>query len=185
MYENEGAGEQELRAQSYWTVLSGGFGHVFGACPIWAFGSTTTTGDCGTLDWRSGLNSQGSQNMEHFAKLLGGRHWFSLVPDLSHVVLTAGYGTLGGSDYATAGCAADSSSIIAYLPSRRAVTVGGSCLRDSTMTMWWVDPGGGSATSAGTVSSRSSQSFTPPSGGSGDWVLVIDCPSFTFPPPGG
>ena len=39
-YENVNApNAQALRAQSYWTVLSGGFGHFFGNCPLWGFGS--------------------------------------------------------------------------------------------------------------------------------------------------
>jgi hypothetical protein len=183
-YENAGPGAQELRAQTYWTVLSGGFGHVFGNCPLWGFGASIVAGaGCGSNDWRAALSSQGALNMEHFGKLFGARHWASLVPDLTGVVLTSAAGS--GANTATTACAADSSSIIAYLPSRRAVTVSGSCLRDSTMTVWWVDPGNGTATSAGTVSSRSPQSLTPPSGGSGDWVLIADSPSFAFPPPGG
>jgi hypothetical protein len=115
-------------------------------------------------------------------KLFTGRHWGSLVPDLGHTVMTSGYSSGG---FATTGCAADSSSIIAYLPSRRAVTVSGACLRDATMNVYWVNPQTGAATSAGTVSSRSPQSLTPPTGGAGDWVLIADSPSFGFAQPGG
>ena len=181
VYENEGAGAQELRAQSYWTVLSGGFGNVFGACPIWGFGAQPAAGDCGTSNWRGALGSQGAQNMTHFGKLFTARHWYSLVPDLAHTVLTSGYG--GGGSTVTVAYAADSSSIIAYLPSGGTVTVSGSRLRDATMTAWWVNPATGAATAAGTVSSRTPQNFTAPSGG--DWVLVIDSPSFGFGTPGG
>ncbi|HXY20405.1 MAG TPA: DUF4038 domain-containing protein [Gemmatimonadales bacterium] len=185
VYENEGADAAQLRAQSYWTVLSGGFGHVFGACPIWGFGAQPAASDCGTSNWRGALGSQGSQNMTHFGKLFTGRHWYSLVPDLAHTVLTSGYGSPGGGDYVTAAYAADSSSIIAFLPFGGTVTVSGSRLRDTTMTAWWVNPATGAATLIGTVSSRTPQSFTAPGGGSSDYVLVIDSPSFGFGTPGG
>jgi Protein of unknown function (DUF4038)/Putative collagen-binding domain of a collagenase len=178
-YENEGAGAQELRAQSYWTLLAGGFGHVFGNCPIWFFGSRTGDPSCGTFDWRSQLGAQGSLNMEHFQKLFTARHWASLVPDLGHTVVTSSAG--GGT--VTAACAADSTSIVAYLPSNSSVTVSGACLRDSTMTAWWVNPSNGQATSVGTFSSRSPRTFTTPSGS--DWVLVVDSPSSGFGTPGG
>jgi hypothetical protein len=180
-YENEGADPQGLRAQSYWTVLSGGFGNVFGNCPIWFFGSTTGQGDCGTLNWRGALGSTGSTNMSHFQKLFTGRHWGSLVPDVSHTVVTSS----SGAGTVTAACAADSSSIVAYLPARGSVTISGTCLRDATMNVYWVNPQSGAATSAGTVSSRSPQTLTPPTGGAGDWVLVLDSPSFAFAQPGG
>ena len=40
-YENEhDSSQQRLRSQAYWSVLSGGFGHIFGNCPIWHFDST-------------------------------------------------------------------------------------------------------------------------------------------------
>jgi hypothetical protein len=185
-YENEnGSDAQSLRAESYWTVLTGGFGHVFGNCPLWGFGTTKSAGFCTGSNWRAQLGAQGSLNMTHLEKLFVARHWYSLVPDLSHATLTSGYGTQGSTSYVTAACTADGSSIVAYLPSSRAVTVNGSCLRDATMTAWWVNPGTGAATLIGTVSSRSPQTFTPPGGGSGDWVLVIDSPSFGFATPGG
>ena len=183
-YENEnGSSAQSLRAESYWTVLSGGFGHVFGNCPLWGFGTTKSAGFCSGRNWQAQLGAQGSLSMTHFAKLFTARHWYSLVPDLGHTTLTAGYGTSGSSSYVTAACTADGSSIVAYLPSSRAVTVNGSCLQDATMTGWWVNPATGSATPIGTVSSRTAQTFTPPGGG--DWVLVIDSPSFGFATPGG
>jgi hypothetical protein len=182
-YEGEGPGAQALRAQSYWTILSGGFGHVFGNCPIWNFSVPSAGDPCSSADWRAALNLQGSLNMSHLQKLFSARHWYSLVPDRGHVALTAGYGSFGAGDYATAGYAADSSSIIAYLPSARAVTVSGRRLAGGTMTAWWYRPGTGAATPIGTYPTTGTQTFTPP--GSGDWVLVLDSRRFDFVPPGG
>ena len=180
-YENEhGVTNQELRAQSYWSALSGGFGHVFGNCPIWGFGSTSEF--CALTNWKAQLNSLGSVNMQHFQALFRSRHWHLLVPDASHTVMTAGYGTFGRTNYVTTASATDGSSILAYLPSSRTVQVTGASLAGSTMTAWWYNPGTGVATQIGSYSKSGIQSFMPPA--SGDWVLVLDSSSFSLPPPG-
>ena len=180
-YENAGLPTpQELRAQSYWTLLSGGFGHVFGNCPLWGFGFAGQF--CTSTDWKAELNNVGSLNMQHFQALFHSRHWETLVPDTSHTVLTAGNGTFGDADYVLAACAADGSSILAYLPSSRTVTVSGACLAGSTMIAWWYDPSNGVATRIGTFPTTMPQNFSPPT--SGDWVLVVDSSVASFPAPG-
>jgi hypothetical protein len=182
-YENEhDATEASLRAAAYWTVLSGGFGQVFGNCPLWSFGAPTVEAFCRAGRWQAALDTQGARNMSFLRTLFESRHWWSLVPDTAHAVLTSGVGTFGASDYATAAWAADGSSVIAYLPSARPVTVSGARLAGSTMTAWWYDPGSGTAIPIGTFATSGPQTFTPPS--SGDWVLVLDSRRFAFPPPG-
>jgi hypothetical protein len=180
IYENEGATAQELRAQAYWTVLSGGFGQVFGNCPMWGLGAPQLSGFCSGSDWRGQLGSPGAVNMQYLQRLFRSRHWQALVPDEGHGALTAGYGS--GTGYATAAVAADSSSLIAYLPTARAVTVSGSGLAGGTMTAWWYQPGTGGVTLIGTYPTTGPQTFSPPA--SGDWVLVVDSPTFNFPAPG-
>jgi hypothetical protein len=180
-YENVKARDaQAIRAQAYWTVLSGGFGHIFGNCPVWGFGFG---GDCPPLtDWRAQLDSPGSVSMQHFGALFHSRHWGSLVPDTAQTVLMAGIGTFGNTDYALAACTADGTSIIAYLPSPRAITVNGACLTGSAMIAWWYNPSTGAATQIGTFPTNTPQQFTPPA--SGDWVLVLDSSGTPFPAPG-
>ena len=117
--------------------------------------------------------------MQHFQALFNSRHWQTLVPDTSETVLMAGHGTFGSTDYASAACAADGSSIIAYLPSSRAITVSGACLTGSTMIAWWYDPSTGAATQIGTFPTTTPQHFTPPT--TGDWVLVVDSADRIFP----
>jgi len=175
---DQGISQAALRSESYWTVLSGGFGHIFGNCPLWSFGAANRY--CATSDWRAQLSSQGTLNMQYFAKLFRARHWYSLVPDVSHTVLIAGAGTAGQATYAIAASASDGSSIIAYLPSSRTVTVNGSVLSGPTMTAWWYNPSTGSATSIGTFPTSAPQTFTPPF--DADWVLVLDSSAFNFPP---
>jgi hypothetical protein len=145
---------------------------------MWHFGSPSASSYCASTDWQAELTSPGSLNMQYFAKLFTARRWHLLVPDESNTALTAGLGS--GSDYATAAVASDGSSIIAYLPSERTVTVNGSAL-GASMKAWWYDPSTGTSTLDGTYSTASAHNFSPP--GNGDWVLVVDNASLNFPAP--
>ena len=77
--------------------------------------------------------------------------------------------------------ASDSSSIIAYLPTSRTVTLHASMLAGPTVSVAWFDPASGRSVDAGTFPASGEQSFTPPS--SGDWVLVMDSWRFGFAAP--
>jgi hypothetical protein len=160
-------------------VLSGGFGHIFGNCPIWHFGYSASW--CGLTDWQTELDGTGSINMQYFQRLLHSRHWDRLVPDVDHAVLTGGYGTWGQPDYATAASTADGTSIIAYLPTQRTVTVDTRILAGGDIRAWWFAPAAGTATAIGTFVTGI-KTFTPP--GAGDWVLVVDDAALGWPPPG-
>ena len=179
-YENErDVTAQQLRAQSYWTVLSGGIGHIFGNCPIWQFGYSNVW--CGLTNWQAQLDGTGSVGMKHFQRLFTSRNWDRLVPDLAHTVLTSGYGTYGQLDYAMAASATDGTSVIAYLPTRRAVVVDTRGLAGSSVHAWWYNPGAGTAVDVGVLAEGLSP-FTPPV--DGDWVLVVDDASLGWPAPG-
>jgi hypothetical protein len=84
-------------------------------------------------------------------------------------------------DYAMAASTQDGSSIIAYLPSRRTVTVDLGTLSGSTARAWWYEPAFGVPVEIGTFP-KGTWDFTPPT--EDDWVLVIDNASLGFPPPG-
>ncbi len=179
-YENEGGvTPQQLRAQSYWTVLSGGFGHVFGNCPLWHFDYSAAW--CDLSDWQAQLDGQGSLNMLHFGRLFRSRHWERLVPDFVHTVVTAGYGNWLAPDYATAASTRDRTSILVYLPSPRTITVDTSTLAGDSARVWWYDPATGAAHAAGTIPTGQA-SLVPP--GAGDWVLVLDDAALDWPAPG-
>jgi hypothetical protein len=171
VYENEGASTQQLRAESYWPVLSGGMGYIFGNCPIWHFGSNS--GWCGTNNWKGALNSGGATSMNYCQRLFNSREWWDLAPDFSHSILTSGYSSVATS--------ASSASIIAYMPSSRQVSVNTTGLAGDSIKAWWYNPSNGAATLVGTYG-KGSQNFTPPS--SGDWVLVVDSKDKNFPAPG-
>jgi hypothetical protein len=180
-YENEhGTTPQRLRSEAYWPLLSGAMGHIFGNCPIWHFGSDT--GWCGLVDWKEQLNSTGSVSMEYVQKLFRSRPWHLLIPDFEHEVVTAGYGVWGNEAYSTAAITSDSTTMIAYLPDQRQVTVNMTKISGPQAKCWWFNPATGKVTEIGVLPTNSSHEYMPPV--EGDWVLVIDNSTKHLPPPG-
>ena len=179
-YENEhSVTMQQLRAAAYYTVIWGGCGNVYGNCPMWHFGSSPTW--CGSVDWRGALSSPGTQSMTWVQRLFTSRRWWRLEPDYANAVLTSGAGTYGQADYAVAASTSDGSSILAYLPTSRTVTIETTSLGPDSVCAWWFRPGDGTTMFVGDFPGGSS-AFTPPA--AGDWVLVVDKESLGFPAPG-
>ncbi len=163
---------QTLRRQEYWSLLSGASGQFYGNHYTWQF----------LPDWKSNLDTPGSQQMSYVVKLFTGLQWYRLVPDQKHVLLTSGYGTFSStgdvdsSDYATAARTPGGKLAIAYLPTVRTVTIDSSKLAPNPVSRWY-DPTAGTFTPAAPLSrSGSIETFRPPaknSAGDGDWVLVL------------
>jgi hypothetical protein len=116
----------------------------------------------------------------HVGKLFNSRAFHLLVPDSSHQVLVGGYQS--GSTYAAAARTSDGSTVIAYIPTRRAVTINLARVNGATARAWWFNPRTSASTLIGDFATGASQSFTPPD--QNDWVLVIDDASKNLPPPG-
>lgn len=172
-YEGEhNASEVQIRRQAYWAVLCGGFGHIFGNRPIWLFDN----------GWQDALQCCGSIGMMHWGNLFRSRDWHNLIPDQKHQVVTDGLGELRGLDYLSAARTANSSTLIAYMPTSRTMTVDMSKISGTKAKSWWFDPRTGNATSAGEYPTKRSREFTPPR--EGDWVVVLDDASKRLPPPG-
>lgn len=167
------------RRQSYWTMTCGATGKHFGNRYIWRFHS----------GWQSHLNTRCVVELGYMKTLFEARRWYDLVPDQTHLVMTAGYGTftwagkVSESDYATAARTLDGSLVVAYLPTIRTVTIAMASL-SGPVTARWYDPTNGTYTSIGTaLRNFGERSFTPPganSAGDGDWILLLE----TQPPPG-
>jgi hypothetical protein len=180
-YEGEhNSSEAQIRRQAYWTILCGGFGHVFGNNPIWHFDGPGLFLVKET--WRQAMDLAGSVGMKHWGDLFRSRKWYELVPDEKHEVVVKGLGEFRGLDYLAAARTADGSTVIAYMPTSRAITVDMSKLSGSTARAWWFDPRSGSANEAGSFSTHGLHEFSPP--GPGDWVLVLDHASKQLPKPG-
>jgi hypothetical protein len=180
-YENEhNSTPQRLRSEAYWPLLCGAMGHIFGNCPLWNFGATPEW--CGISDWKTQLNNPGSMSMDYLQRLFRSRPWNLLIPDFNHKVLTDGYGDWGSNDYITASIASDRTTMIAYLPAGRQVTVDLSMINGRKARCWWYNPDNGIVVDNGTFPAEGPLQFNPPS--ESDWVLVIDNASCRYSPPG-
>ena len=180
-YENEhNSTPMELRSYAYWAVLSGAMGHVFGNCPIWHFGAAPKW--CSNTDWKSEMNNPGSVSMDFVQRLFRSRSWQTLIPDFENRLITAGYGKWGTKDHVSVALTSDANTLIAYMPSKRSITVDMSRIHGSKAKCWWYNPSDGRATEIGNYSTSGQATFTPDS--DGDWVLVIDNVSSNLPAPG-
>ena len=120
--------------------------------------------------------------MAVLSQVFRSRPWYALIPDEAHSVLTAGLGEFRGLDHVTAARADDGSTVIAYMPAARTVTVDMTKISGTEAQVWWVDPQSGQAKNAGTFPTRGAHEFTPPQ--AGDWVLVLDDAAKQFSIPG-
>jgi hypothetical protein len=184
VYEYQGytggyTGPHELRAQEYWSVLSGATGAFYGNANIYSFPSGWKN-----TNWQT---TPGISQLTCFMNLFAGRSWYNLLPDQNHTVVTAGYGTyqsitaqvMGNtSDYTTTAITGDGSLMLSYLPTVRTITVNMSKFSGSVNAKWY-DPTTGTYTivSGSPFSNSGSRQFTPPgnnAGGDGDWILVLE-----------
>lgn len=188
----------QIRRQAYWAVLSGATGQVMGNCPVWGFDyfvnwesgdDNTNSGEVWPFtnrdrpsDVKRGLDSTGSKQLAFLHKLFDSRPWYRLIPDQTHSVVTHGLGELTGTDYLAAARADDGSTMMAYMPTARTITVDVSKIGGEQAKAWWVSPRTGTATASGSYPTQGSRDFSPP--GPGDWVLVLDDSSRRFTPPG-
>jgi hypothetical protein len=180
-YEGEhNASEVQIRRQAYWAVLCDSFGHFFGNNPVWHFDGPGLFP--AKMTWQQAMDLPGSVGMMYWGRLFRSRAWFDLVPDQKHEVVTGGLGEFTGLDYLAAARTSDGSTVIAYLPTKRTITVDMSKVSGAQTIGWWFDPRTGRATAAGTFPTSGTQELTPPA--EGDWVLVLDDASKRRLPPG-
>jgi hypothetical protein len=177
-YENVG-GEfgtpNVLRRQEYWSLTSGALaGHMYDNPITWTFAS----------GWQSHLQTTGVRQLMYFKNFFSSRKWYNLIPDESHTLLTAGYGTYtsGGnvsdSDYATAAKTPDGTLAVVYTPVRHTLTIALNNF-SSRVTARWYDPTANAfaAIPGSPFSNIGTHDFTTPGNnraGDGDWVLVLE-----------
>lgn len=164
-----------LRREEYWAMLSGGVGQWYGNRYTWSF-------DPG---WQSNLDTEGVAQVTIWNQFFSSLPWWELVPDQSHAVVTAGFGSYGNlqtpvsdSDFCTAARTSDGSFVVAYLPTVRTITVNMPSLKAPAIARWF-DPTNGtySTIPGGPFANTGTQRFKPPeknSHGASDWVLLLD-----------
>jgi hypothetical protein len=172
-YETEPGGTPEnIRRKAYEAVLMGAAGSSFNAGPNW----------WGFANWRGNMDSPGSKQTTIWYRAFISRPWQDLIPDQNHLAVTSGLGTWGSIDYVAAARSSSGSTIMAFLPTSRTVTVDLRQISGTQAKCWWYNPSNGQSTSIGSFGTTGSRAFTPP--GSGDWLLVIDDAAQNFPAPG-
>ena len=167
-------GPYVLREQAYWTMLSGGTGQIYGNHYTWTF----------IPGWQSFLNSPGALEIQYINQLFGSVSWWQLVPDSTHQVVTAGYGTYDGSNqnlttatYCTTSWITTGSLALTYCPNPSRLTVDLAQF-SGPVTAQWYDPSNGTYTAVpgAPFPNSGNQDFTTPGNnhdGDPDWVLVL------------
>ncbi len=183
-YEGEhNSSEVQIRRQAYWSVLSGGFGHVFGNNPVHNFDAPiwrrVWPSEGG---WQAAMDRPGSISMVHWGNLFRSLAWHDLIPDQKHEVVTKGLGEFRGLDYLFATYSADRKLVIVYIPTFRSIEIDLTKMSGSVVRAWWFDPRTGVSISAGDFATSGSRVFAPPT--EGDWVFVLDDASKRPSPPG-
>lgn len=128
----------------------------------------------------------------YFKTFFSSREWYKLIPDQSHTLLTAGYGTYthGGnvsdSDYATAAKTPDGTLAVVYTPVTHTLTIALTNF-SSRVTARWYDPTANTfaAIPGSPFPNIRAHDFTTPGNnraGDDDWVLVLEAATI---PPGG
>ena len=162
-----------LRRQEYWSILSGATGQFYGNHYTWQFAE----------GWKDHLDTPGSAQVGYLAKLFNGLRWFQLIPDQTHRIVTARYGTfdpdrnVGSSNYVTAASTRDGRLAMSYLPTGGTIVVDMARLARPVRGRWF-DP------TNGTYKAVSGSPFTKPTtvpiatpgrnaAGDRDWVLVL------------
>jgi Protein of unknown function (DUF4038)/Putative collagen-binding domain of a collagenase len=175
-YEGEhNSSQAQIRRQAYWSVLCGGFGHIFGNFSIWPLGvqfGNNAAWPPSTEGWKSQLDKPGSVGMTHFGDFFRELPWYELIPDQKHIFVTGGLGEIRGLDYLTAGVTADSKVLVAYMPTERTITVDLSKLAGGSKNPSWFDPTNGKFIEIGKFEATNGPTeFTPPA--PGDWAIVF------------
>jgi hypothetical protein len=184
LYENEHHTSQlQLRSQMYQPILSGATGFMFGMFPVWNFWSPGKPSwqfdDHGyPAGWRSALDSPGTQGVTRTAEFFRTRAWYGLRPDVSHAIMTAGYGTYGSDQFALLASTSDGRLAIAYYTAPLSATVNMARMSGSTLVRWF-DPSSGKYVDVpgSPFPNSGTRVFTPSrenAEGESDWVLVLE-----------
>jgi chitodextrinase len=170
----DGGSTPNLRRQEYWTMTSGATGQLYGSGNTWKIANGWAATDLDTI---------GVTQLGYLTSLLQGSQWYNLVPDQTHTLLTAGYGTFASTgsietnDYVSASKTPDGSLAMAYIPSSRTVTVDMSKMGSQITAKWYDVTAGTYATISGSpFANTGTHQFTTPgthSDATSDWVLVL------------
>lgn len=165
-----------LRRQEYWSLLGGALaGHIYGDRFEWA----------PIAGWQAHLDTPGVTQLGYFRNFFTNLAWHTLVPDQTHKLISAGYGTFDTanslvevSDYATAALAPNGTLGVVYTPVSHTLTVQMTNFSGS-VTSRWFDPSANTFTpiAGSPFPNTITTNLTTPgnnAAGVGDWVLLLE-----------
>jgi hypothetical protein len=175
---NQGA--QGLRIQSWWAALAGATaGQMYGNELIYPFAP----------GWQGNLDTVGVTQLGYLTAVLKSLKWYNLVPDQSHKIVTAGYGTFDAgatdgclytNDFVTTSYLPDGTLSLSFAPKNTTLTVDLSQF-NGPVTAQWLDPTTSiyyPVTGSPFPNSGSQDFATPNNNAEGypDWVLLLTAP---------
>jgi len=158
--ENDMGEPQIIRRQAYWTMLCGGAGAAYGS-DLWGFPD----------NWREIMKYPGAYQMGYFRKFFDQISWWTLVPDVRHQAVVAGYGDWSGPDFVTTAFSSDKRLMVSYIPQLTSITVDFSFLTGNSFKVRFFDPRKGEFIKALTVTEKSVRRLISPPGE--DLVMLI------------
>src|SRR5262249_1704185 len=170
----DGGSLPNLRKQEYEAMLSGAAGQLYGSAFTWQF----------PAGWQDKLDSPGVRELTYMQDFFASRRWYDLIPDQRHTAVVRGYGefssegSISSDTYAAAARMSDGTSVIAYIPSSRTVTVDMANLAKPAIARWY-DPTNGTyqKIDSSPLANSGFREFSTPganSARSNDWVLTLD-----------
>ncbi len=168
-----------IRKEAYQSAFCGSTGHHYGNNAIWGIESVPDYQPGCDLPWKEHLNDPGTSVL-FIGQLLNSRAWHTLVPDQDHTVMTAGYGS--GSSYAPCTRTSDGTTVMAFIPDSRTVTIDMAKISGKAAKCWWFNPRSGESPPIGDYPTSGKKDFRTPD--NNDWVLVIDDAAKKLPGPG-
>jgi hypothetical protein len=176
--------DYDIRKQVYRSVFAGGFGVTYGNHSIWQFYQPGISGSNNVERyWNEALNRPGATQMHYLKNLILSRPFFYRIPD--QAMVTSAIGT--GGDHIRATRDSSGSYAMVYIPSAISVSINMAVLSggaSNQIKAWRYNPTNGTSQVVGTYANSGSQTFSPSSFSSPDWVLVLDDASKNFSAPG-
>jgi len=189
-YEAEGwipGDPASVRKYEYWALLSGcTAGGFYGHRDIWEFSTDTWWSGFpfGHQWWPYPLDATGGLDWQRLGGLLDSLPWYNLVPSGlagMRTLVTAGGGTLGGSDYVAAAASSQGDALLAYLPptgtAARSITIDMAAMSGPARAQWFNPTSGTYTEIASSLPNDGTYEFTTLGDngtGTNDWVLVLD-----------
>jgi len=159
--DNDMGEPQVIRRQAYWTMLCGGAGEAYGS-DLWNF----------PANWHDIMKYPGAYQLGHFIRFFEQIPWWTLVPDVKHQAVVAGYGEWSKPDYAATAVSADLKLLVSYIPQLTSVSVDFGYLSGDRFQVRFFDPRNGKLVKEMTVDKKTVQRIVSPPGE--DLVLLIE-----------